>query len=250
MKKIKYFIIFLVLLGGLFFLFGPEVLPENFQPQEFLDLAADGDVIIIFASGGWGNTPLEEAKDFAPIVEGIQKTLEDLGYNSLVIPYTRTKNDLLGKIASARDFFFSFRASSENLAKEVEFLTEKLPDKKIILAGLSSGGAFVEETVEKISEKTQDSVYAIVAGVPFWYNNPESKNLLQLDNNGRDSLVEGDAKSLAPSLIKAPFKWVFSKFNGENLTFSQAVRAPGHEYFWNSSEVGPQIVTFLEEKLH
>ena len=90
-KSIKYGVILLISLGGLVFLFGPEVVPENFQPQEILEISQNTDVIIIFNSGGWGDTPFEEAKDFAPIIEGIQETLEDLGYNSLVIPYKRTK---------------------------------------------------------------------------------------------------------------------------------------------------------------
>jgi len=247
MRKIKYIATFSVILGGLFFLFGPEVVPENFQPQEILGLAQNADVIIIFNSGGWGDTPFEEAKDFAPIVEGIQATLNEWGYNSVVIPYTRTKNDFLGKIAGARDFLNSFKSSSEALAEKVEFLNKNLPDKKIIIAGLSAGGALVDETLEKVSRETR--VYAIAAGVPFWHNNFESENILLLDNNGKDSLAKGDTKSLISALVKAPFKWVLSKIDGGNLTFSQSFQAPGHEYLWDSPEVSSQIVTFLENKL-
>ena len=247
MQKIKQFIIISVIIFSLFFLFGPEVFPENYQFQELLDLAAQNDVIIIFNSGGWGNTPLEEAEDFAPIIEGITETLTEWGYNSLVIPYARTKDDLLGKITGARDFLNSFQASSKILAEKVNFLTENLPDKKIILAGLSTGGALVDETMEKISEKSQ--VFSIEAGIPFWHNSLESENILQLNNNGKDSLSIGEIKTLIASLAKAPFKWILAKMNGEDLTFSQAIWAPGHEYFWDSPEVGPQIVIFLEEKI-
>jgi len=247
MQKIKKIILVSVVLGGLFFLFGPEVVPENFQPQEILNLAQNADVIIIFNSGGWGDTPFEEAKDFAPIIERIQATLNEWGYNSVVIPYTRTKNDFLGKIAGARDFLNSFKSSSEALAEKVEFLNKNLPDKKIIIAGLSAGGALADETLEKVSRETR--VYAIAAGVPFWHDNFESKNILLLDNNGKDSLAKGDTKSLISALVKAPFKWVLSKIDGENLTFSQSFQAPGHEYLWDSPEVSSQIVTFLENKL-
>jgi len=247
MQKIKQFIIISVIIFSLFFLFGPEVFPENYQFQELLDLAAQNDVIIIFNSGGWGNTPLEKAEDFAPIIEGIQEILKEWGYNSLVIPYTRTKDDLSGKITGARDFLNSFQTSSEILAEKVNFLTENLPDKKIILAGLSTGGALVDETMEKISEKSQ--VFSIEAGIPFWHNSLESENILQLNNNGKDSLSIGEIKTLIASLAKAPFKWILAKMNGEDLTFSQAIWAPGHEYFWDSPEVGPQIVTFLENKI-
>lgn len=260
MKKIKHLLFIFLFLGSLSFLFSPEVFPENFQFQELLNSTSQAEVIIIFNSGGWGNTPLEEAKDFAPIIEGIEKTLKDFGYNSLVIPYTRTKDDMLGEIAGARDFLNSFKSSSEILAEKVNFLTKSFPDKKIILAGLSAGGAFVDETMEKIADEAEDSVYpvrqnfsnevyAISAGSPFWVNTPESDNILQLDNNGRDSLAEGKAKPLFSALIKAPFKWIFSKFKGQNLTFAQAIQVPGHEYSWSSPEVGPQIITFLENKL-
>jgi hypothetical protein len=248
MKKAKYFIVALIVVGGLVFLFGPEVVPENFQPQEILEIAQNADVIIIFNSGGWGDTPFEEAKDFAPIIAGIQETLNEWGYNSIVIPYSRTKNTFLGKIAGAKDFLSSFKSSSEMLAEKVEFLNKNLPDKKIIIAGLSAGGALVDETLEKVSQEAQ--VYAIAAGIPFWHDNFESENILLLDNNGKDSLVKGDIKSLISALVKTPFKWIFSKLNGENLTFSQALQAPGHEYSWSSPEVSSQIVTFLEDKLH
>ena len=247
MRGIRYFILSLVILESLFFLFGPEVFPENYQFQEFLDLAAQNDVIIIFNSGGWGNTPLEEAKDFTPIIEGIQEILKEWGYNSLVIPYTRTKDDLSGKITGARDFLNSFQTSSEILAEKVNFLTENLPDKKIILAGLSTGGALVDETMEKISEKSQ--VFAIEAGVPFWHNSPESENILLLNNNGKDTLSTGEIKSLISALVKAPFQWISSKIKGKDLTFPQVLQAPGHDYLWDSPEVGFQIVTFLENKI-
>ncbi len=250
MRKVKHSIIFLITFGGLFFLFGPEIIPENFQPQDLLDYnpptAQSYDVIIIFNSGGWGNTPLEKAKDFAPIIEGIEKTLKDWGYGSLVIPYIRTKDDFFGKITGARDFLSSFKSSSEILAEKVEFLAEQFPDKKIIMAGLSSGAVLVDETIEEISENSQ--VYAIEVGTPFWAETFESENILQLNNNGKDSLSVGEIKTLILSLVRAPFKWILAKANGEDLTFSQAVRVPGHEYFWDSPEVGPQIVTFLENK--
>jgi len=249
MKRIKYLVILLVISGSLFFLFGPEVTPENLRPQEILSLAKDNDVIIVFNSGGWGYTPLEKSWDFAPIIEGIQGTLSEWGYSSAVIPYNRTKNTLIGKVAGAKDFLNSFNFSSETLAEEVEFLAENLPDKKIIIAGLSNGAAFVNKTYEKVSEEVKGSVYAISLGDPFWTKTSQSDNMLQLDNNGKDSLAEGEIRTLIFSLVKTPFKWLSAKINGQNLTFSRAIQSPGHEYLWNSSDVGPEIVIFLQNKL-
>ncbi len=251
MRKIKYLIFTLIISGSLFFIFGPEILPENLQFQQALDSTLiDRDVIIIFNSGGWGNTPLEEAEDFAPAIKGIEKTLDSWGYRSVVIPYKRTKDGLLGKFWGIKDSFSSFRFSSENLAEKVEFLIENLPDKKIIIAGLSNGASLVDESMEKISTNTQNSVYAIVAGIPFWSEPYESENILHLSNNKKDTLSTGEVKSLVFSLIKAPFVWIEARINGQNLPFSKAIQVPGHNYFWSSPEVGPEIVTFLEDKFH
>jgi len=239
-KTFKKTIIFLIIVGALIFLFGPEIIPGNLQPQEILNAAANSDVIIIFNPGGWGNTPFEEAQDFAPIIEGIQGTLNEWGYKSVVVPYTRTKDGFLGRITGLREFFNSFKNTSEDLAQEIEFLKEKLPDKKIIIAGLSSGGTFVTETYRKISQDAKESVYTIAAGTPFWTEEVQSENVLQLDNNGKDSLCAGEVKTLLLSLLKTPLRWFSSK--------SQAFYAPGHEYYWPSPEVNPQIITFLENK--
>ena len=115
------------------------------------------------------------------------------------------------------------------------------------MAGFSSGAALVDETIEEISENSQ--IYAIEVGTPFWAESFESENILQLNNNGKDSLSAGEIRTLLFTLIKAPVKWISSKVSGQNLPFSQAFHAPGHDYFWSSPEVGPQIVTFLENKI-
>lgn len=248
MQTLKYFIFILTIFGGLFFLFGPEVIPENFQPQEVLDVAKDSDVIIIFNSGGWGNTPLEKAQDFAPVIYGIQKTLYEQGYNSIVIPFYRTKNSLSGKVAGAKDFFSSYNFSSEILVKDLEFLTKNLPNKKIILSGLSDGAAFVNKTYEKATDEAKKSVYTIIAGTPFWSDNLESDNILQLDNNGGDSLTRGEVKSLFSALFRAPLQWIASKLNGQNLSFVQTFSVAGHDYRWDSPEVSAKITTFLKGK--
>jgi len=232
MKRLKQFIVFSFILSSLFFLFGPKMILENFQPQEILDKVGDTDIIIVFNSGGWGNTPLQEAKDFEPVIKGIGKTLEDLGYSSIVVPFNRTKDGLLGKITGARDFLSSFSFSSNVLAKDLESLAKNFPDKKIIIAGLSNGATFVTKTYEKISDDVKNSIYAITAGSPFWAEQSKEENVLQLDNNGKDNLAVGNIKALLSSLIKVSFN------------------TPEHQYNWNSPEVGPPIVAFLEDKFH
>jgi pimeloyl-ACP methyl ester carboxylesterase len=248
MKKARHIFFIFIALTSLFFALSPNVIPENLQPQEILEKAKSSDVIIFFNSGGWGNTPLEKAEDFGPIVREIQETLSNWGYDSVVIPYNRTKNGFLGKIDGARDFLSSFESSSESLAKEIEFLSEKLPDKKIVVAGLSAGGAFVTKTYDKISESAKDSILTIAAGTPFWIESPDSQNILQLDNAGRDSLSKGEIKTLLLSLVKSPLKWISSRISGENVPLSLITNQfVGHSYDWDTT--APEIISFLEGKI-
>lgn len=248
MQRLKTYIIISVILISLFLLLGPGVYPENFQFWGIFNSKSQEDVIIIFNSGGWGNTPPEKAEDLTPIIRGIEKTLADRGYESIVVPYERTKNSFLGRIEGAKELFNFFQKQSKELAQGVEFFLENNPGKKIIIVGLSNGATFVDETMQKIDE-FQNSVLAIEIGAPFWQRPFNSDNILRLDNENKDPLVKGEAKVLVASLFKAPIKWLSAKISGSGLTLPQALKFPGHKYSWESSEVNPQIASFLEAKL-
>ena len=249
MRKVKYLVLTSVILGGLFFLFGPDVIPENFQFQSLLNSTPQNDVIIIFNSGGWGNTPLAQAEDFAPIIKGIRETLTEFGLNSIVIPYERTENNFLGKITAIKEMKRSFQGQAEKLAGDINGYLRQNPGKKIIMAGLSNGGAFVDETMKKISSDVKDNVLVIEAGTPFWEKPKNFENGLMLDNGGKDALSKGKIKVLLFSLIKAPLRWLIAKISAENLSLSQiSNQYITHEYKWN--EVSPQITSFLESKFY
>jgi len=247
MKKIKYFIITLIFLGSLFFLLGPEVLPENQQFDDSLNAASKNDVVIIFNSGGWGNTSPEEAKDFAPIIEGIQKNLNDWGYKSVVIPYTRTKEGFLGEITGIKEIFQSFPNQAQRLSEDINKFLAENPGKKLIIAGLSNGAVFTNETAKRISQKGEKQIYAIEIGSPFWERPLNSENILYLNNKGKDPLSVGEMKTLILNLFKASFKWISAKISGKELAFSGALYLPGHEYSW--PEVKSDVISFLGNKL-
>ncbi|MDI6602832.1 MAG: hypothetical protein QME57_01790 [Patescibacteria group bacterium] len=52
------------------------------------------------------------------------------------------------------------------MTEKVEFLAKQFPDKKIIMAGLSSRAVLVDETIKEISENSQ--IYAIEVRASFW----------------------------------------------------------------------------------
>jgi hypothetical protein len=130
----------------------------------------------------------------------------------------------------------------------VDFLAENLPGKRIVLTGLSNGSTLANKTYEKISGNVRNSVYIVAAGAPFWIKTVNSDNVLQIDNNGKDTLAKGDIKYLLLALIETPFRWAFSKITGQNLTLAQAAHAYGHDYLWSSPEINSQIVSFLGNK--
>jgi hypothetical protein len=248
MKILKYFILSATILLGLIFIFYQGSVRENLKKEEILSIAGNKDVLIIFNSGGWGDTPFDEAYDFKPVVEGIQQNLEEWGYSSVVIPYKRTKEGFLGRIAGLKDFLSSFRYSSDDLADTIKFINEKLPEKKIIVAGLSGGAGLVSETMKKIPDKTNESVLAIVVGPPFWTKNFNIDNLLQLNNDNKDLLTKGDVRLIFYA-IRAPFKWLALEISGHSISLAEAFEVSGHKYPWSSQEVNSQITSFLEKKL-
>ncbi len=238
-------IIISVLLIGSFFLLGES--PDNFQFKEMINAVSDKEVVIVFNSGGWGNTPLNQADDFRPVIEGIQKTLKDLGYNSVVIPYERTKESFFGIIEGLKETFTLFQKQSQKLAIEIEDFIDNNPENKVIVTGLSNGGAFTDKVMEKISEDKRNSVFAIEVGTPFWENVLDSDSVLLLDNQGKDPLSAIDLKILLPSFLKAPIKWSLAKISGQELSLGHALRLPGHYYDWE--EIAPEIRLFLENNL-
>jgi len=247
MKRIKYFILTFVILGGLCFIFCPEFFPENPQIKEILNSVSQNDVIIIFNSGGWGDTPLEKAEDFLPIIKGLQNTINEWGYSSVVIPYTRTKDNFLGRISSFRGTLFGFQKQAGILSDEIkEYLSEN-PGKKVVIAGLSNGAAFVEDTIKKVPATLKNQVLAIEVGIPFWKKKLNSENILRLTRQNQDPLSKGELKILVFTLVKTPIKWFLAKVSGKEISLSQAAYIPGHEYSWE--EVRPEMISFLENKI-
>jgi hypothetical protein len=88
----------------------------------------------------------------------------------------------------------------------------------------------------------------IVAGVPGWYPDYASGQILVLNNRGQDRLAAGDYAALAAAVFKAPYRWFRGKMEHRPISFALAIEIPGHEYPWSSPEVGPPIKDFLDAR--
>ncbi len=236
------FIIIIVVIVTAFY-FYPETFPQN-ERQKLHSEVIPYDVVIIFNPGGWGNASLKEATDFTPILTGIQQALHNLGYTSIVIPYTRTPPGLSGQISDIKELLNSFQNSSRVQANDIQYLIDSFPEKKFIIAGFSNGGGLTDETIKNLIG--QPRVSAIMAGVPGWYQTFSSANSLVLNNNGQDSLAVCNTKIMIATIFKAPYEWIWAKLTGRNLSLAISFEFPGHVYPWTSPQVSPPIVKFLE----
>jgi hypothetical protein len=248
MTKIRRLTMFFTVIGALFSLFIYDTLPDNIFFKEILTSQTQEDVVIVFNSGGWGDTPPESAEDLTPIIEGVKATLAEKGYTSVVVPYERTKKGFLAKIRGAKEMFSYFQKQSSEVSSNIKIFLEKNPDKKVVLVGLSNGANFVDETMKKIND-FRGSVLAIEIGSPFWQKKMPSENILRIDNGNNDSLTKGEVGTLLPTLLKGPAKWFLAKISGSDLSFSMAFSFPQHKYSWESPEVNSAVASFLEKEM-
>jgi hypothetical protein len=235
----------LIVIAILIVVLAPETLPQA-EGQRLEPLLKQNDVIIIFNPGGWGDASLAQSTDFTPILDGIQTSLKEIGYSSVVVPYTRTPSGFFGRVSDAKELMNSFEYLSQVQAKDLAYLAHQYPQKWIILTGYSNGGGLTERTMAIMGN--QPHIIAMVAGVPFWFKAYSQPNILILDNQGKDVMASGDIKSIVIALIEAPFKWIRAKFTGQKLSFSLAFQPEGHYYPWSSPEVGLPVVHFIENQ--
>jgi pimeloyl-ACP methyl ester carboxylesterase len=224
--------------------FWPETFPEN-EGQRIYNETLAGDAVIIFNPGGWGNATLAQSRDFTPILENIQQTLTDLGYHPVIVAYARTPAGFSGRISDIKELFFKhFKDISGVQAQDLEYLAGKAPGKRLLLAGFSNGGGLTARTMETLNGS--GNIDSIVAGVPFWYSTASTSTSLVLNNQGGDTLADGNIKEITLTVLGAPFRWIWAKIQGRDLSLALAFEFPGHVYTWPSQEVGPPIKQFLE----
>ena len=208
--------------------------------------AQDKDVVVIFNSGGWGWSFLENSPGWCSIFTGIESELENLGYSSLMLDYRRTGETLRGVIDEFVEVITAYPSKAENLACRVEFLTTHIPDLKVIVTGESNGTVVSDSAMNILRDNPQ--VYSIQTGPPFWHQNVMLDRTLVLDSNGMtpDCFSQGDI----PAILWASLKALLGLSPAEEEDPGRILyffRAPGHDYRWQYPGVYSQITNFLEQ---
>jgi hypothetical protein len=204
--------------------------------------AKDKDIVVIFNSGGWGWTAVENTREGESFINGIESELADMGYSLLFLNHKRTARTLdsgIGEFMLAADLYPS---KAEDLAARVEFLSNHIPDIKVILVGVSNGTLICDGVMNILEDNPQ--VYSIQIGPPFWSGVTSSGRSLVMRSNGviPDSFSQGDLLTILRANVESLFG-VYQENPGDILLY---VGAPGHDYNWQYPEVSSQVTNFLQ----
>ncbi|MDD4923517.1 MAG: hypothetical protein PHF74_01615 [Dehalococcoidales bacterium] len=204
--------------------------------------AKEIDVLVIVNSGGWGWSAIAESneKELAPGIDGI---LTELGNATLWIDYFRTDNSFFGAIGEFMMAMSTNPARGQELAFRTEFLTDNLPDLKVILLGISNGCTICSGAMPLLAENEQ--VYSIQLGPPVWNNNSHMERVLLLRTNGTipDSFSHGDLLTIFRANMESACG-ISQEYEGDILLY---IGAPGHDYDWKYDWLKLQINNFLNE---
>ena len=203
--------------------------------------AADQNFVVIFNPGGWGWDPVSEIPGWESILFGIEKTLDDFGYKTLLVDFKRTRHGFNGIIGELEVLAGIQPAKTKELAARVTFLTEHLPDLRVILTGESNGATIADNALSLL--RGNPRVFAIETGPPVWHPSKEFERSLVIKNNGvqDDTFSNGDIILIIRSNAESALG-IYKGGRGDILLY---IGAPGHYYNWDYPEVRTQVVDFL-----
>ncbi len=207
--------------------------------------AKDKDFIVFFNPGGWGWNLLQASPDWQSIFDGIKSELNSLGHTSLLVDHLRTVEGWRGCLDELVEMITGYPSKAKDLAFRVEFLTNHIPDLRVILAGESTGTIISDRAMNILEGNPQ--VYSIQTGPPFWYKSTGLDRTLVMTSNGviPDSFSRGDLLTIVCVNLEALFG--FSQAEDEAGKVLLYVGSPGHEYWWQHPGVYSQITNFLDK---
>ena len=207
--------------------------------------ARNSDVVVVFNPGGWGWNPCDETTGWSRILDGIESHLNGSGYRLLVLNYQRTSKGLRGCIKEFVAMSTSYPAKARDLAERVEFLTDHIPNLRVIIAGESTGTVISNEAMGVLQNNTQ--VYSIQTGTPFWHKPVSLVRTLLMNSNGRT--IDTFSYGKVPAVLWATVKWWLGLTSPDDAPgkILSWLRAPGHDYSWQYPEIYSEIISFLAE---
>jgi hypothetical protein len=221
---------------------------DSMQRQELVaellavySVARERDFLIVCNPGGLGRKSDELDPEWGSVIDGIESTLEEMGYTVALVQYVRTPEGSWHYLKEFKEMVLNYPKKTKMLEAEVEFLTQHIDNLKVILTGNSDGGVYTNEVMQLLADNSR--VYGIECGIPFYYRGSVPERTLVINDNGvtPDVLVKGNVASLIWANITH-----FPKNRPQEGHVLLYFRAPGHIYTWDHSEVRMQVTSFLE----
>ncbi len=205
--------------------------------------ARDKDIVVIFNSGGFGWTSIEDSPQAQGFVVGLESVLVASGYRVLLLEHFRTAETLNGGLSEFMAEAGLYPSKAKDLALRVEFLTDHIPGISVILTGQSNGSAICERVMSILKGNRQ--VYSIQLGPPFWNDSAFPVRSLVMRSNGLvpDSFSQGDLFTIIRANLEALFG-ISQDSPGHILLY---IGAPGHDYRWEYEAVRSQVTDFLNK---
>ncbi|MBE9483040.1 MAG: hypothetical protein IMY88_05095 [Chloroflexi bacterium] len=205
--------------------------------------AKDKDFVVVFNRGGWGYKSVKTTSGWYSILTGIKTELAGWGYTSLLLEHLRTDEGLPECLNELVERTTGYPSKARDLALRLEFLTNHIPDLKVIVAGESYGTVICDRVMNILEDNLQ--VYSIQTGPSFWNKNIILDRTLVLTSNGiiLDSYSEGYYWAIVWGNLMC---WLHLSQPVDDFgTPSHYVGAPGHDYWWQYPWVRSQITNFL-----
>lgn len=205
--------------------------------------ARDKDFILLFNSGGWGVTSVKDAPGWNSIIDGITSELAGEGYHAVVLEYRRTTGSWLGRWKEVMEVFNHYPSKARELAEGVEFLTDHIPNVRVIVTGESNGTVVSDYAMALMRDN--DRVFSIQTGIPFWHRQVVFERTLMVNDNGvtPDALSRGEV----PVVVCATVKQWLHLSPPDTAHTGHYLDAPGHDYSWRYTEVVNEVTRFLQE---
>jgi hypothetical protein len=206
--------------------------------------AKNSDFVLVFNSGGWGWNSTHTS-GWGSILDGIETQLQSEGYKTMVLNYRRTSTGIAAVFKEFWEATMRYPRKAQELAMRIKFLTDNLPDLRVIIAGESTGTVISDKTMVILKDDTR--VYSIQTGVPFWHKAAEQERTLTLNNNGAtiDTFSYGDVPAMVWATVKGWFGVKTPNDTKGNIMLW--FKAPGHDYSWQYPGVYNSVVDFIKK---
>jgi len=230
-------------------MFGSDLQKQNDFISQLLAMyleVKDKDIVMFINSGGWGWSPIGTFPHGQELIDGIDTKLNSMGYDTLWLDHLRTTKNLNGCISEMMFAANIYSSKAEDLAARIEFLTDHIPNIRIIIAGESNGSTICGDTMRILKDNTR--VYGIQLGPPSWNDGTKLDRMLVLRSNGSvpDAFSQGDVITIIRSNLEALFG-ISQEYPGHILFY---IGAPGHDYRWQHEGVRTKILAFLDNNFN